>query len=228
MANCVKCGASNLGMGRTDLIIVDETWYCQKCLKATLGNISCDRCGNVPFRSGEHFKTIDNQMVCTDCMEKAGIMKKYDYVMSAVMSKAKAAKAASPTTQAHRGLEALGTMKELLEQNLEPGEKVEFAVVGNTGEALACSSKHLFILKSGMASGSLTGKKCIKYRWNQITGAEIKEGALYGLIEIQGNGLPSHDVRNISQVKQAENAVTFLMAKKADFEEALRTVNQRI
>ena len=79
-----------------------------------------------------------------------------------------------------------------------------------------------------MASGSLTGKKCIKYRWNQITGAEIKEGALYGLIEIQGNGLPSHDVRNISQVKQAENAVTFLMAKKARFRRALRTVNQRI
>jgi hypothetical protein len=225
LANCVKCGASNLGMGRTDLLIVDETWYCKRCLNSTLGSISCAKCGNQPFRSGEHFKTIDGQMLCTDCMEQAGIMKKYDYVMSTVMAKAKTAK---PATQAPRGLDALGAMKDLLEKNLEPGEEVKVAIVGNTGEALACSSKHVFILKSGMASGSLTGKKCIKYRWNQITGAEIKAGALYGLIELQGNGLPSHDVRNVSQVKQAENAVTFLIAKKGGFEEALKTINKHV
>jgi len=224
LANCVKCGASNLGMGRTDLVIVDETWYCSRCLKSTLGTVSCSKCGNQPFRSGEHFKTINGEVLCTDCMEKQGIMKKYDYVMSSVMSRPRAAR----TTQAPRGLAALGTMKDLLEQNLEPGEEVEVAVLGNTGEALACSSKHLFILKAGMASGSLTGRKCIKYRWNQITGAEIKAGALYGLIEIQGNGLPSHDARNISQVKQAENAVTFLIAKQGEFEDALSTIKQYI
>ncbi|MGI6621289.1 MAG: hypothetical protein ACOX35_07675 [Bacillota bacterium] len=224
MANCVKCGASNLGMGRTDLVIVDETWYCNKCLKSTLGDVSCSKCGNQPFRSGEHFKTIGGALICTECMEKQGLMKKYDYVMSSVMTRPRAAQ----TTQAPRSLDALGSMKDLLQENLEPGEEVEVAVLGNTGEALACSSKHLFILKAGMASGSLTGRKCIKYRWSQITGAEIKAGALYGLIEIKGAGLPSHDPKNISQVKQAENAVTFLVAKKGEFEAALQTINRYV
>ncbi len=226
MANCTKCGVSNLGIARTDLIIVNETWYCEKCLTATIGNVSCDKCGKQPFLSGEHFKTIDGQRLCTDCMEKLGIMKKYDYIMSSIMSSRPRAAARAAT--APRGAEALGTMRKLLEENLEPGEQVEVAVLGNTGEALACSSKHLFILKSGMASGSLTGKKCIKYRWSQITGAEIKAGALYGLIEIQGSGLPSHDARNISKVKQAENAVTFLVAKKHEFEDALKALNTHI
>jgi hypothetical protein len=224
VANCVKCGASNLGMGRTDLVIVDETWYCNKCLKSTLGDVSCSKCGNQPFRSGEHFKTIGGALICTECMEKQGLMKKYDYVMSSVMTRPRAAQ----TTQAPRSLDALGSMKDLLQENLEPGEEVEVAVLGNTGEALACSSKHLFILKAGMASGSLTGRKCIKYRWSQITGAEIKAGALYGLIEIKGAGLPSHDPKNISQVKQAENAVTFLVAKKGEFEAALQTINRYV
>jgi len=224
VANCVKCGASNLGMGRTDLVIVDETWYCNKCLKSTLGDVSCSKCGNQPFRSGEHFKTIGGALICTECMEKQGLMKKYDYVMSSVMTRPRAAQ----TTQAPRSLDALGSMKDLLQENLEPGEEVEVAVLGNTGEALACSSKHLFILKAGMASGSLTGRECIKYRWSQITGAEIKAGALYGLIEIKGAGLPSHDPKNISQVKQAENAVTFLVAKKGEFEAALQTINRYV
>jgi hypothetical protein len=211
-------------MGRTDLVIVDETWYCNKCLKSTLGDVSCSKCGNQPFRSGEHFKTIGGALICTECMEKQGLMKKYDYVMSSVMTRPRAAQ----TTQAPRSLDALGSMKDLLQENLEPGEEVEVAVLGNTGEALACSSKHLFILKAGMASGSLTGRKCIKYRWSQITGAEIKAGALYGLIEIKGAGLPSHDPKNISQVKQAENAVTFLVAKKGEFEAALQTINRYV
>lgn len=222
MANCTDCGISNLGIARTDLVIIDGSWYCKKCLSKKSA-IACSKCGKQPFASDEHFKVVDGRYLCTNCMDKLGIMKKYDYVIASVMSKRP--RPAARTGNAPKDISVLGVMQGLLEQNLEAGEQVEVAVLGNTGEGLACSSRHIFILKSGMASGSLTGKKCIKYPWSQVSGLEIKEGALYGLIEIKGRGLKSHDARNISKAKQAENAVTFLISKKNDFENALKTLN---
>jgi len=224
LANCTSCGASNLGIARTDLVIIDGSWYCKRCLSAK-GEIKCSKCGKQPFMSDEHFKIVDGEYLCTGCMEKMGITKKYDYIMASVMSKRPKPAA---RTVAQNDISVLGGMQALLEQNLEAGEQVEVAVMGNTGEGLACSSKHVFILKSGMASGSLTGNKCIKYPWNQISGIEIKEGALYGLIEIKGRGLESHDARNISKAKQAENAVTFLASKKHEFENALATLSSYV
>ena len=118
MANCVKCGASNLGMGRTDLVIVDETWYCNKCLKSTLGDVSCSKCGNQPFRSGEHFKTI-GALISHRMHGKTRINEeiRLRHVFGDDQAKS------SPTTQAPRSLDALGSMKDLLQENLEPGEE---------------------------------------------------------------------------------------------------------
>jgi len=221
LANCSSCGASNLGIGRTDLVLVDGLWYCKKCI-IKKGKIKCHLCGKEPFSSDEHFKTIDGEYLCTSCIEKQGIMKKYDYIMSSVM--ASRPKPATPPAAAGDGkvsLKALGALGDLLQSNIDPNEEIEVAVVGNTGEGLACSSKHVFILKSGMVTGSITGKKCIKYPWNTVSGIEIKEGALYGLIEIKGTGLPSHDAQDINKAKQSENAVTFLASKRRDFDSAM-------
>ncbi len=220
LANCTSCGASNLGLGRVDLVLVDGAWYCKKCISQK-GKVKCHLCGKEPFSSDEHFKTIDGNYVCTNCMEKQGIMKKYDYIMSVVTSGRPAPRTAAAGGDGKVSLDDLGPLRNLLEENLEPGEKIEVALAGNTGEGLACSSKHVFVLKSGMAAGSITAKKCIKYPWSAISGIEIKEGALYGLIELQGSGLPSYDARDINKAKQSENAVTFLANKRQPFDSAL-------
>lgn len=221
MANCSICGASNLGMGRIDLVLVDGTWYCKKCI-VKKGKVKCHLCGKEPFSSDEHFKTIDGHYLCTACIEKQGIMKKYDYIMSSVMgSRPKPAAPTAAGTDGKAVLKTLGSLADLLQSNIEPDEDIEVALVGNTGEGLACSSKHIYILKSGMATGSITGKKCVKYPWNTVSGIEIKEGALYGLIEIKGTGLPSFDAQDINKAKQSENAVTFLASKRRDFDTAL-------
>lgn len=221
LANCSICGASNLGMGRTDLVLVDGIWYCKKCI-VKKGKIKCHLCGKEPFSSDEHFKTIDGNYLCTACIEKQGIMKKYDYIMSSVMgSRPKPAAPTAVPTNGKAALKTLGSLADLLQSNIEPDEDIEIALVGNTGEGLACSSKHIYILKSGMVTGSITGKKCVKYPWNTVSGIEIKEGALYGLIEIKGTGLPSFDAQDINKAKQSENAVTFLASKRRDFDSAL-------
>ncbi len=208
-------------MGRIDLVLVDGTWYCKKCI-VKKGKVKCHLCGKEPFSSDEHFKTIDGNYLCTACMEKQGIMKKYDYIMSSVMgSRPKPAAPTAAGTDGKTALKTLGSLADLLQSNMEPNEDIEIALVGNTGEGLACSSKHIYILKSGMATGSITGKKCVKYPWNTVSGIEIKEGALYGLIEIKGTGLPSFDAQDINKAKQSENAVTFLASKRRDFDNAL-------
>jgi hypothetical protein len=228
LANCTGCGASNLGISRTDLVLIDGTWYCKKCLSQK-GQITCHKCGKRPFFSDEHFKLIDGHYVCTDCMEKMGIIKKYDYIMSAVLSSRPRTVPGPGQPNTRTGnLSALGLLQDLLKSHLEAGEEVKIALAGNAGEGLACSSRHVFVLKSGMATGSITGKKCFKYRWSEISGVEMKEGALYGLIEIQAPGLPSHDAHDISKAKRSENAVTFLAAKKTDFAEALSTLKTHL
>jgi len=219
LANCIDCGASNLGIPRTDLVVIDGAWYCNKCLTKK-GTVKCHECGKQPFSSDEHFKTVDGRYLCTGCMEKMDIIRKYDYIMASVRSARSRTGASTRNTRKH-ALSALGILQELLERSLEDGEEITLALTGNSGEGLACSSKHVFVLKSGMATGSITGRKCVKYRWNEVTGIELKQGTLYGLVEIKGRGLPSFDVQDLTKAKRSENAVTFLASKKSDFEDAL-------
>jgi len=223
LANCVACGASNLGLTRTNLVLVDGEWFCQNCLKKSKGRVACSKCGKEAFVSDEHFKTVDGKYLCTDCMEKEGIMKKYDYIMQSVLS-LKAKTSPQTTSQAPAGTSSLGGMKEILDQHLSPGETVTLAILGNAGEAIACSQSHLYILKSGMAAGSLNAKKCKKYRWAEIQGLEVKLGSLYGLLEVKGAGLPSFDAKDVTKAKQADNAVTFLVSRRSEFDQAVSTM----
>ena len=231
MANCIDCGSSNMGIGRVPLTLVDGKWYCTVCLKKTNLKVECSECGNLPFISDEHFKTVNGNLLCTKCMEKKGIMKKLDYIMETVTAKRALATGAvvpAGTTPGGSGnnntnLSALGGMGKVLIEHLSPGETVKVAVQGNAGEALACSDNHLFVLKVGMAAGSLVAK-CVKFKWQDVDDVEVKAGSLYGLVEIKSRGMPTFDARDISKAKQSDNAVTFLMQKKGDFDKALTSI----
>lgn len=226
MANCSGCGASNLGISRTNLVLVDGQWFCQNCLKKIKGKVVCAQCGNEAFESDEHFKTVDGKYLCTACLEKAGIIKKYDYIMQSVLSLKKAPSQTGDSTSQHRaqGATALGSMKDLLDQYLAPGETVNLALMGNAGEALALSNSHLYILKSGLAAGGINAKKCKQFRLNEIKDIELKEGSLYGLLEVKVPGFPSYDVKDINKAKQSDNAITFLMGRKSEFDNAVNTI----
>lgn len=235
MANCVDCGSSNMGIGRVPLTLVDGKWYCTVCLKKANLTVECSDCGNQPFISEEHFKTIDGKMLCTKCMEKKGIMKKYEYIMETVTARRAAqatgttASPASSPSSAPGGnqsanISSLGGMGKVLTENLSPGETVKLAIQGNAGEALACSDNHIFILKVGMAAGSLVGKKCVKFKWQDVDDVEVKAGSLYGFVEIRSRGMPTFDAKDISKAKQSDNAVTFLVQKRGDFDQAMTSI----
>lgn len=219
MANCTQCGSSNIGFNPTRLVLVDGEWFCENCLKKVKGRVKCSRCGNEPFSSGKHFKTIDGAYICTDCMEKSGIMKEYEYIMQSV-SKTRV----SPPAASTSGTENLGALRILLDQNLSPGETVTLTVVGNPGEAIACSQKNLYVLKSGLATGSLTDRKCTKFSLSEIKDIDLKLGSLYGVLEVVNGRFPPCDPNNVAKAKKSENAITFLVSKKGEIEQARNAI----
>lgn len=221
MANCISCGVSNLGMGRSPLVIVDSEWYCDDCLPKKKGRVRCHQCGREPFESDNHFKTVQGQFLCTECMEKAGIQKKYDYIMQSI---AKTTTVIKPPSAGNDIAASLGGLRILLDQNLSPGETVTYAIQGNAGEALACSKSNVFILKSGMAVGSITGRKCSKFPWEQVKSVDLKIGNLYGVLEITDGKMPQHDANDITRAKKADNAITFLLSRKSEFDQAVNSI----
>ncbi len=235
MAICANCGASNLGTSRTPLVLADGQWFCEPCLGKSKGPVKCETCGREAFTSGEHFKTVDGRYMCTACMEKAGIMKKVDYVlvsaahsMAGVASRAAGriplAKDSAPAgTATARGvsLAPLGGLRLLLDQHLSPSEAVTSVVVGNAGEAIVTSKRDIYVLKSGLAVGSITGRKCVKIPWKKVRDISIIEGSLYGILEIRSDGMPTYGAQDVSRAKKSDNAITFLLSKKAQFQEAL-------
>jgi hypothetical protein len=221
LANCVSCGVSNLGIERSPLVIVDGEWYCEDCLPKKKGRVRCHQCGKEPFGSDNHFKMEQGQFLCTECMEKAGIMKKYDYIMQSI---AKTTGFVKPPSAGNDIAAGLGGLRILLDQNLSPGETVTYAIQGNAGEALACSKANVFILKSGMAVGSITGRKCCKFPWEQIRSVDLKLGNLYGVLEVTDGRMPAHDANDIAKAKKADNAITFLLSRKSEFDQAVNNI----
>lgn len=225
MANCVTCGVSNLGINRSPLVIVDGEWFCEDCLPSKKGRIRCSKCGKEPFGSDDHFKTVQGQFLCTECMEKAGIMKKYDYIMQSI---SKTVSVVKPPSAGNDMAARLGGLRILLDQNLSPGETVTFAIQGNAGEGLACSNSNIFILKSGMAVGSITGRKCSKFPWTQVKSVDLKVGNLYGILEVSDGKMPQYDANDITRAKKADNAITFLLSRKSEFDEALSSIQSHL
>lgn len=226
MANCVSCKASNLGMYRTPLVIVDGEWYCEKCLKKEKGNVVCAKCGNRPFDSNEHFKTVNGQYLCTACMEKQGIIKKYDYIAqsvagahgSATHGTAAAAATSAAAVQGNGASALSASLRMLLDGELSPGESIVGAINGNTGEGMAYSKDHLFILKSGTATGSLTGRKCKKFDWVNVRDFVFKLSPVYCWVEVIQAGHSPSDFADVNHAKKSDTAITFLAAKKDEFE----------
>lgn len=245
MANCVVCGSSNVGTSRVTLVLVDFNWYCATCLPSYKGAVKCSRCGKEPFRSGEHFKTVNGEYLCTTCLEEDGVQSKYEYVIeaaSALRGRPSTQRTAAPslsfrapaasqpvTGQATSVKTSLpGSLQMLLDEHLRPGESVTVAAAGNAGEGLASTSRAVYILKSGMALGSITGRKCTTIPWDQITDITIKGGSLYGLLQIAGRKLPEHDPSDIMKAKKADNAVTFLASRKDEFTDVANLLQRNL
>lgn len=136
--------------------------------------------------------------------------------------------AAARPTRSSDAAANLGGLRILLDENLSPGETVTLSIQGNAGEALACSKNNLYVLKSGLAMGSITGRKCSKFPWSEVSGVELKAGSLYGVLEVKSPKLPSYDPNDVAKAKKADSAVTFLLSRKSEFDQAMSVLKSFI
>ncbi|MFZ5769067.1 MAG: hypothetical protein ACOY3F_10280 [Bacillota bacterium] len=229
VAECSVCGASNMGMARVSLVVVDRRWYCRSCLQKQEGTVKCAVCGKEAFRGDEHFKTVDGRRMCTTCLERAGLGDAFSVIMEARMA---SRSAATPTTAAagarggertSPGLES--SVAALLQESLAPGEQVVAVIIGNAGEALAATDSRLLILKTGLAAGSLLARRCTAFPYREVRGVELTVGAVYGFLHILSADHPEK-AQDVVAAKKAPNAVTFLANRHSQFDSLMTRLRQ--
>jgi hypothetical protein len=87
-----------------------------------------------------------------------------------------------------RGVEVLGKKsRKALEQNMGPGEAVEFCIAGNSDQAIVALSDRVLVIKPGHMAGASFGVKVTSFNYSDIRGIEIKTG-FYSWIEIASAG----------------------------------------
>lgn len=74
--------------------------------------------------------------------------------------------------------------RRLVEENLNPGEKVLFCLVGAYDQALVALEERLLIVKVGMIAGATFGGRVASFHYKDITGIEVNTGLVTGVIEI--------------------------------------------
>lgn len=236
MAECSVCGASNMGMARVSLVVVDRRWYCRPCLQKMVGPVKCAVCGQEAFAGDEHFKTVDGKRMCTTCLEKAGLGDAFSVIMEARM----AARVQGPEAPSQVALAGGGhgaghppggppagggrvqagldsSLAALLQENLATGEQVVEVIVGNAGEALAVTDSRLLILKTGVATGSLLGRRCTAFPYRDVRGVDLTVGAVYGFLHVFTAEHPEK-AQDVVGAKKAPNAVTFLASRRGQFD----------
>jgi len=57
-----------------------------------------------------------------------------------------------------------------------------------------------------------------------VKSVDLKLGNLYGILEISDGKMPQYDANDITKAKKADNAITFLLSRKAEFEQALNSI----
>lgn len=227
MAECSVCGASNMGMGRVSLVVVDRRWYCRSCLQKTQGTVKCAVCGKEAFAGDEHFKTVDGRRMCTSCLEKAGLGDAFSVIMEARMA-ARAQADPGPLRPSERGVAAESpargdrvsaelddSLASLLQENLASGEQVVEVVIGNAGEALAVTDSRLLILKTGVATG--LGRRCTSFPYREVRRVELTVGPVYGFLHVL-TAEHAEKAGDVVGAKKAPNAVTFLSSRRGQFD----------
>lgn len=85
--------------------------------------------------------------------------------------------------------------QQLLYQQMGADEHVEFCLVGLSGQTLVALDRRILIIKRGWLAGATFGAKVTTFAYGDITGIEVRTGAMRGWIELttpsfQGQVMP--------------------------------------
>jgi len=72
----------------------------------------------------------------------------------------------------------------LIQGSIDPGEAVEFFLVGASDQAIVALKDRCLVLKSGFLAGSTFGGRATSFYYPDITSIEVNTGMMNGVIEI--------------------------------------------
>lgn len=120
------------------------------------------------------------------------------------------------TRQSGQSKPNLGALKESIrasiQANLEPGETVEVAIVGQANQSLVGTERRAFIVKQGILTGGFLRKQSTSWDYRNISGVELQRSMTMTAVILQVPGVaPVTEIGRFSKgpgsVWEAPNAV---------------------
>jgi hypothetical protein len=123
-------------------------------------------------------------------------------------------------------------MKRLLDQSIEPGEKVEILIVGAFDQIVVGTDRRILVLKKGLMAGATFGHKLSSWEYRNVTGLQLDTRANSGILIIHAGGeepiKSSYWASGKGSAKEAPNAITFASKPPADAQAAVAQLRQLI
>ncbi len=102
-----------------------------------------------------------------------------------------------------------GRVKEYVERNINPGESVQFYIVGQYEQTIVALQDRLLVVKCGMWAGATFGGRVTSFYYRDINGIEVNMGLLYGVIEVNTpsyQGTQTRDFWNAGSDKSGDDS----------------------
>lgn len=102
-----------------------------------------------------------------------------------------------------------GRVKKYVERNINPGESVEFFIVGQDQQSIVALQDRLLVVKCGMFAGATFGGRVTSFYYRDINGIEVNTGLIYAVIEVNSpsyQGTQGRDFWNLGSNKSGDNS----------------------
>jgi hypothetical protein len=138
----------------------------------------------------------------------------------------------APPNPAELRLAQMPKMKPLLDQSIEPGEKVEILIVGAFNQMVVGTDRRIVVLKKGLMAGATFGHKLSSWEYRNVTGIQLDTRASSGILIIHAGGeepiKSSYWASGKGSAQEAPNAITFASKPDADAQAGVAQLRKRV
>jgi hypothetical protein len=137
-----------------------------------------------------------------------------------------------PPDEAEARLAQMPKMKQLLDQSIEPGEKVEILLVGAHSQIVVGTDRGILVLKKGFMAGATLGHKLSSWEYRNVTGVQLDTRANSGILIVHAGGeepiKSSYWATGKGSAAEAPNAITFASKPSADAQAGVAQLRKRV
>jgi Short C-terminal domain len=137
-----------------------------------------------------------------------------------------------PPNPAQLRLAQMPKMKQLLDQSIDPGEKVEILIVGAHSQIVVGTDRRILVLKKGFMAGATLGHKLSSWEYRNVTGLQLDTRANSGILIVHAGGeepiKSSYWATGKGSAAEAPNAITFASKPSAEAQAGVAQLRKRV